>query len=66
MQKTTQLAKQEPVVSWTLLAAALNGVQVSVLSMPTWAHVVIVVVAHMAAALAARTQVVPTADPERP
>lgn len=53
--------KKEPVISWTLVAMLLNVLQVSTLVVAPWLHILILIVVHAVAALAARQKVVPQA-----
>lgn len=55
--------KTEPVLTWGTALAILNAIQTLAISMPPWAHTLIVVLTTIVAALAARSQVTPVAKP---
>lgn len=55
----TDLARQEPVLAWAALAAAINAGQIPV-ALPTWVHVALAVLVILASGHRARGQVIPT------
>lgn len=51
----TSLPSKEPVITWGLLSAVLNAVQLLALpGLPIWVHTVIVIAATVVAVIAAR------------
>lgn len=61
MNLVTTKVKSEPVLFWTVISAIFNTAQALALPVAPWLHIVILIVAHTAATLAARNQVTPTA-----
>ena len=56
---------KEPVVTWGLLAAIFNALQLLALpGLPIWVHTIIVVAATVASVIAARHGTVPANDPD--
>jgi hypothetical protein len=56
-----KLFKNEPVLSWAVAHVAVNGTQLSVINVPVWVHVIILVATSLASGAAARQQVKPNA-----
>jgi hypothetical protein len=57
---------REPVLILSLILTAINAVQIAAISMPTWAHTVIVIVSTIIAAILQRSQVSPVLKPVAP
>lgn len=65
MNTLKSVHQKEPVLTWGLIAAVFNALQLLVIpGIPLWVHSAIVVVATIASVIAARSQSVPANDPE--
>jgi uncharacterized protein (DUF983 family) len=59
MNKAKQVTSQEPVLTWATGHISINTAQLLALHLPTWLHVVILIITSVSATVGARRQVTP-------
>ena len=56
--------KQEPVLAWLFAHVVVNGTQIEISGIPTWIHLVILILSTISAGAGARHQVTPNVKVE--